>query len=316
MPATKKLPLLICISLLILMSLSGCRGFRRQMLPTPAPGAPPPGEGQSAAPAGQGWALIPLNIATSAEGDLHVDLAARNDTGQWSVMKAQDKPATLKTSSGKEIQCDTVKVSSGGHYIPPAFQFRGYTLKDGKTQLLSVECKGADPYGAKIIVPYTYVTGKYDYYAQEKGKAEGLLEADLGKVQATLTYPAATPDAGKAQALSEAIPSLNDTTLTNEGAARTDDAIKFKWKVTNPGEYDTKVHIGEPPVLGADGIIYGARVSPDIVDQPFATAKGGAAFETTVKVPKDVSGLFLLLSVEQERERLFGNYLVDLSQVK
>jgi hypothetical protein len=316
MPASRKWLLLSCVALLLLLSLTGCRGFRRKMEPTPAPGAAASGAGQAENGGGQGWALIPLNITTSAEGDLRVDVAARNDTGQWSAFAALEQPATLTTGAGKEIQCEVAQVGSSGHYLPPGFQFRGYTLRDGSTRMLSIQCKGADPYGAKIHVPYSYVTGEYDYYAQEKGKVEGLLEADLGKVQATLTYPVAVADAAAMQALSEAIPALNDTTLTNTGASRAADGVTLKWSVANPGEYDTKVHIGEPPVLGSDGIIYGARVSPDIVDQPFATAKGGAEFETAVKVPGDVTGLFLLLSVEQGRERRFANYLIDLRDLK
>lgn len=321
MPLTRKWLLLSCVALLTLLTLTGCRGFRRPMEASAGQEAAMPGAAASAAGetggSGQGWALVPVSITSSAEGALRVELAARNDTGLWSAMAATEgQAATLKTSSDKEIPCEVVHVSTGGHYLPPGFQFRGYTLRDGSTQMLAVECKGADPYGARVIVPYAYVTGEYDYYAQDKGKVEGLLEADLGKAQATLTFPVATADLVNAQALTEPITALNDTTLTNVAATRAADGITFKWNVANPGEYDTKVHIGEPPVLGSDGIIYGARVSPDIADQPFATAKGGAEFETTVKVPAEARGLFLLLSVEQGRERRFANYLIDLSGVK
>lgn len=307
--------LLTCVLLLFVVALSGCRGFRRNLEATPVPGASNSSGGAGAA-AGSGWKLTPVNITTTAAGNLHVELAATNLTGQWSALTAGEKPATFVTNGGSRTACESVKVGSGGHYIPPGFQFRGYTLRDGKTQLLSVECKGADPYGAKLLVPYSYVTGEYDYYAQEKGKVEGELEADLGTVQATLTYPAADASAVKAQPLSEAIPALNDCTVTNTAATRTADAITLKWKVANPGEYDTKVHLGEPPVLGSDGIIYGARVSPDIVDQPFSPGKGDVEFETTVAAPQDVTGLYLLLSVEQNRERLFANYLIDLTGLK
>jgi hypothetical protein len=40
-------------------------------------------------------------------------------------------------------------------------------------------------------------------------------------------------------------------------------SFAFQWKVSNPGEHDAKVDIGEPPLLGNDGILYGVRVSPD-----------------------------------------------------
>jgi hypothetical protein len=194
---------------------------------------------------------------------------------------------------------------------------RGYTLRGDKTQLLYVECKGVEPTSAvSLSVPYSFVTGEYDYYAQDKTKADAVADVDLSKVSPDLTYPVASKADLQAQAITEPITALNKCVLTNTGVTRTDDALELQWQVANPGEYATKVHIGAPPVLGSDGIVYGVRVSPDIVDQPFAPAQGEVGFETQVSVPKDVAGLYLLLSVEQSRERLFGNYLIDLTGLR
>jgi len=68
-------------------------------------------------------------------------------------------------------------------------------------------------------------------------------------------------------------------------------------------------------VLGSDGIIHGVRVSPDIVDQPFSPPKGEVEFQTEVSVPADVTG-FTCCCRRTERERLFANYLIDLTELK
>ncbi len=312
MPASKKWLALAGLVLIVTVTAAGCRGFRRPL----GAATPTPAAAESSA-VGKGWSLIPTKITKSTAGDLHVDVAARNDTGTWSSMEATGKGATLITKDGKSYPCDTIQVGTGGHYLPPGFQIRGYTLKRNKTQTLYIECKGVEPgTGARLNIPYGFVPGEYDYYAQDKSRVEAFLDVDLDLVTPSLTYPVASAVAPKAQAISEPIAALNKTTLANTGAARAGDGVAFQWKVTNPGEYDTKVHIGEPPIVGSDGIIYGARVSPDIVDQPFAPPKADVEFKTQVAVPADVTGLYLLLSVEQSRERLFANYLIDLTALK
>ena len=308
--ASKKWLGLLSALLIVVIITTGCRGIRRQVGVTPTPAA-------GASTTAKGWSLIPINVTKSAAGDLHVDLAARNDSGAWSSMAAAEKPASLTTKDGKNVSCDIVQVSTGGHYLPPGFQVRGYTLKGNKTQTLYVECKGAEPSsGSRLSIPYSFVTGEYDYYAQDKTKVEAQFEVDLDKTSSNLTYPGTPSSEVKVQPITDPILALNKCTLTNTGFNRTGDAISFQWKVSNPGEYDTKVHIGEPPILGSDGILYGVRVSPDIVDQPFAPPAAAAEFKTQVSVPKDVTGLYLLLSVEQSRERLFANYLIDLTGLK
>jgi hypothetical protein len=231
MPATKKWLAVAAILAMIMATAAGCRGFRRPMgLPTPTPSAD-----QSSA-VGKGWSLIPTAVTKTAAGDLHVDLAARNDTGDWSAMAATGKPAELMAEDGKTTSCDTVQVGTGGHYLPPGFQFRGYSLKGDKTQTLFVECKGVEPAaGQQLNVPYSFVPGEYDYYAQDKNRTQAYVIVDLDLVSSSLTYPVAEPSAVKAQAIAEPIAGLNKTTVENTKAARTADAVALDWKVTNPG---------------------------------------------------------------------------------
>ena len=74
--------------------------------------------------------------------------------------------------------------------------------------------------------------------------------------------------------------------------------LEFTWKTTNPGEYPSYVHIGNPPVIGDDGILYGFYETPDIVSVPITAAGETAEWKTTVAVPPEVHGLYILLSVE------------------
>ncbi len=312
MDTSKKMWLgLLIVSLLIVVIATGCRGGQGGAESTPLPTSV------------KDWSLIPINITESPADDggiiLHVDLAARNDSGEWSSIAAaapKDKPTKLTGPDGKEYPCDTVQVSSGGHYLPPGFQMQGYISRREGKQTLYVECKVPTSLSAgSLTIPYTLVTGEYDYYEKGQNVFQSQLKVDLAQATSTLTYPVAASEV-QPHAITEEIPALNKCTLINTGVNRTDNGISFQWKVTNPGEYGTKVHIGTPPVLGSDGIVYGARVSPDIVDVPTAGPDGGTSeFETQVEVPPEVKELYLLLSVEQKRERLFSNYLIDLTDL-
>ena len=68
-------------------------------------------------------------------------------------------------------------------------------------------------------------------------------------------------------------------------------------------------------MIGDDGVIYGYYESPDLASVPLTPAGGTAEWTTTVAVPESVSGLYLLLSVESKKQRLFTNYLLDLTGV-
>ena len=66
-------------------------------------------------------------------------------------------------------------------------------------------------------------------------------------------------------------------------------------------------------MIGDDGVVYGYYESPDLASVPVTPAGGTAEWTTSVAVPGSVSGLHLLLSVESKKQRLFTNYLMDLT---
>ncbi len=109
------------------------------------------------------------------------------------------------------------------------------------------------------------MTGEYNYYYQEANKVGAKLEVNLDQVATDLKYPIAAPVEGLIQ--------------------------KFDTETTNPGEYPTYVHIGTPPVIGEDGVIYGVYESPDIASAPITPAKDKAEWTTEVAIPAEVKGL-------------------------
>jgi hypothetical protein len=279
----------------------------------------PEGVELSASTESQGWAGIVTNVGTSNAGDLRIDLTIRNDTTDWSTMQAvEDKPAVLRSGDGQTTNCDTVFVGTGKHRLAPGFQTKGYTAgtkSEPVTQLLYVECSGAEATpGSTLSIDYIYFTGQYNYYEQEANKADGALELNLDEVVQDLEYPVASPVEDVIQPSDAQLNAINDCVLILLGVERTDTGLQFAWQTTNPGEYNTYVHIGIPPVIGADGIIYGLYESPDIASVPITPPGGGTAEWTTeVVVPNDVTGLYILLSVETGKQRLFQNYAIDIT---
>jgi hypothetical protein len=274
--------------------------------------------GDSGSSASKGWSAIATNVGKSDAGDLRIDITLRNETADWSAMQATaGKPAVLTTSDGKTTNCGTVFVGTGGHRLAPGFQMRGYTAGtkiDPKTQFIYVECKGAEATpGSKLAIDYSYVTGEYNYYEQEANKISGKLEIDLDQVKNNPDYPVAIPIEGLIQKPDIKITAINNVLLTLTGVERTDSGLQFSWQTSNPGEYPSYVHIGNPPVIGADGIIYGLYESPDLASTPIAGAGKTAEWTTQVAVPNDVKGLYILLSVESKKQRLFTNYAVDIT---
>lgn len=268
----------------------------------------------------EGWTAMVTKVGTSDAGDLHIDLAIRNDTNDWSAMQAvEDKPAVLK-SGGQTTECETVFVGTGKHRLAPGFQIRGYTAgtkSEPVTQPLYVECSGAEAAsGATLSIDYVYFTGMYNYYEQEANKADGTLELNLDEVVQDLEYPVAEPVEDLIQPSDVELGAINDCTLKLVEVSRTDTGLQFNWQTTNPGEYNSYVHIGLPPVIGTDGIIYGRYESPDIASVPITPPEGGTAEWTTeVVVPSDVANLYILLSVETGKQRLFQNYAIDITDL-
>jgi hypothetical protein len=277
----------------------------------------PEGLDLSAAAATGSWSAVATNVTETDAGDLHIDLTIRNDTGAWSEMHAiEGRPAVL-TSGDQSTNCETVFVGSGGHRLAPGFQMRGYiagTKSEPETQLLYVECPGAEvAAGSKLSVEYSYVTGQYNYYEPDKNQVDDHLEIELDTIVTDLTYPIAETVDDLVLASGAEIVALNEVVLTLADVQRDESGLLFTWHTTNPGEYPTYVHIGNPPVIGEDGILYGYYETPDIVSVPIVPAGDKADWQTGVVVPPEVKGLYMMLSVETGKARLFENYAVDLT---
>jgi hypothetical protein len=265
----------------------------------------------------KGWSAVATKVGKSEAGDLHIDLTIRNETGKWSAMQAiAGKPAVL-TAGGKTSNCDTVFVSTGGHRLAPGFQMRGFiagTKAQPATQLIYVECKGAEAAaGSTLSIDYSYVTGEYNYYDQEANKAEAKLGINLDQVAADVKYPVAEPVEGLIQKPGTEIIAINNVVLSLTGVTRIDNGLQFTWQTSNPGEYPSYVHIGTPPVIGDDGILYGFYESPDLASVPITPAGDKAEWTTEVAVPQDVKDPYIMLSVESRNQRFFVNYAVDIT---
>jgi len=266
----------------------------------------------------EGWSAAVTNVGKSDSGDLHIDLTIQNKTGDWSAMQATAaKPAVLNAGDGKTTNCDTVFVGTGGHRLAPGFQMRGYvggTKAEQETQLIYVECKGAEAAaGSTLTIDYSYVTGEYNYYSPDESKVDATLEVKLDEVATDLTYPIAEAIEGLIQKPGAEIIAINNVALVLTGVERTDSGLLFTWQTSNPGEYPTYVHVGNPPVIGADGVIYGFYETPDIVSVPITPAGDKAEWTTETAVPQNAKGLYILLSVESKKQRLFVNYAVDIT---
>lgn len=264
------------------------------------------------------WVGIATNVGQSEAGDLHIDITIRNDTGDWNTMQAvEDKPAVLTTSDGKTTNCDTVFVSSGGHRLAPGFQMRGYTSgkkAELKTQPLYVECKGAAVApGSTLSIEYSGFGGDLDYYDLEANKVEGTLEINLDEVVTDLTYPVASPIDGLIQDAGVSITALSENIISLLDVQRSDTGFQFTWQNFNPSKFPLKTHLGTPPVIGTDGILYGFYESMDIVPIPITPAKEKMEWTTAVAAPKDIKGFYILLSVESKKPRTYVNYAVDIT---
>jgi len=265
------------------------------------------------------WSAVVTNVGKSDAGDLHIDITIRNETGDWSTMHAvADKPAVLTTGDGKTANCDTVFIGTGGHRLAPGFQMRGYTVvkeAELETQLLYVECKGvAAAPGSKLSMEYVSFGGDLDDYDPELNKTEGTLEINLDEVVTDLAYPIASAVDGLIQELGSSFTGLSDNVVTLVEAARTDTGFQFKWQNFNPTKFPLKTHIGTPPVIGADGIIYGLYESLDIVPIPITPANEKMEWSTEVAVPQDVKGFYVLLGVESKGPRKYVFYVLDISE--
>lgn len=263
------------------------------------------------------WYGYVANVSQTAVGDLRIEITIRNDTGEWSTMRAvENKPAVL-TSGGKTANCETVFVSTGGHRFAPGFQMRGYTAgkkSAPETQLLYVECKGAQAEaGAKLVIDYVSFQGELDDYKPEENKTTGKLELNLDEIAADLTYPVAEAVEGLILEPGVSITGLSENVVTLLDVQRGESGFLFTWQNFNPTKFPLKTRIGTPPVIGADGIIYGIYETLDIAPVPTTPANENMQWETKAAVPQDLTGCYILLSVESKKPRTYLNYVIDIS---
>ncbi len=264
-----------------------------------------------------GWSAVVTGLSQTPGGDLHVDLTIRNDTGDWSMLKTVEGQPAVLTSGGKKQNCETVFVGTGGHRLAPGFQMRGYMAgpkTEPRVQLIYVECKGvqAEP-GAKLSVNYLAYTGEMDYYHQEEGQSSGTLEVELDQIASDLTYPVFEEIDGLIQNTDVSITALSNNTISLVDVLRSDEGFEFKWQNYNPTEFALKIHIGNPPVIGSDGIIYNLYEIMDLASTPLTPAKGSVEWTTKAAVPPEVKDCYILLSVESKNMRHYVNYAIDIS---
>lgn len=277
----------------------------------------PPEPSSPAVDTSAGWTAVATSVESGEGGALRIELTIQNRTGAWSEMTAvPGRPAVLTAADGSTGECATVTVGTGGHRLAPGFQMRAFfggTKAEPAVELIRVECAGAvlSP-GAKLAIDYRYRTGEYNYYDPDATLGDASLSVDLDQVAADLEYPVAEPVDGLIQPPDIEITAINDVVLTLVGMEREGTSMASSWQTANPGKYPTYVHIGEPPVIGSDGVLYGFYESPDLTSVPVTPAGGTAEWTTTLEVPAEVTGLVMLLSVESRKQRLFVSYALDL----
>jgi len=263
------------------------------------------------------WHAVVTGIDQNEEGDLHVDITIQNATGEWSAMQAvAGKPAIFR-SGGETSNCDVVFVGTGGHRLAPGLQIRGYTagaVSDPQIQMLYVECAGlAYEPGATLSIDYEAFNGDLDYYHQDDNKSTGTIELSLDEVAEDLTYPVYSEIDEWLKPADTDIPAISGNVVNLVGVERTDTGLLCSWTNFNPTNFALKTHIGNPPVVGDDGIIYGVYQIMDIVSVPLTPAEGESEWTTTVNVPSDVGNLLILLSVEDKQMRFYVNHLIDIT---
>ena len=272
---------------------------------------PPPAEAEGI------WTAVATNVEETPEG-LHVELAIRNDTGDWSAMEmAENAPVTLVDSDGSRTTCGSAVVETGGTSIPPGFMLRGFTggtRMEPRTELLRVECEGATrTAGSNLRIPYSFTTGEFNFYRPDPAKS-GTLEIGLDAPIADLAYPIGTEMDLAVTKVGEPIEAINKIALTLTDVVREGDEIELNWHTENPTKYQAYVHIGNPPVIGSDGIVYGRYRAPHLVDTPITLANDTAEWTTTVAVPADVQDLYALPAVESKQQKNYVSHAIDLSE--
>jgi hypothetical protein len=118
---------------------------------------------------------------------------------------------------------------------------------------------------------------------------------------------------GLIQEMAVEITALSDNVITLLDVQRIDTGFQFNWQNFNPTKFPLKTHIGTPPVICTDGVIYGVYERLDIVPIDITPPAGNMEWTTEVAVPQDLKGCYVLLSVESRKPRTYVNYALDIS---
>ena len=270
-----------------------------------------PADEGSPTPAIQGaWTAVATKVDAAA-GGLHVDVtitqrhrSVERDAGDGRHSRPSSRRATASRPTAP-----TVFVGTGGTYLAPGFQVRGYTggtKTKPETQLLYVECAGAAlAAGSKLSVAYGYVTGEFNYYTPPT-PTSAKLEIDLDTVAADLTYPVAAPVAGVIEPADTKIVAINNCTLTLTGATadRRLASISGGRRTTPPSTRSTSTSATRPS-SGRTASSTGSTRVPTSRTRRSRRPGGSAHWTTTVAVPADVTGLYILVDGrEQAAEEL------------
>jgi hypothetical protein len=294
------------------LSVTGC-GY---IVPPPEFGSPTP------VIVDKGWAGI-VNGVSQANGALHVDLSVVNNTGDWSALNVSASKAQVIDSSGKSTGCSkayvgtSVFVNDGGSYLPAGFVIKGYTggsVSAPVVQPLYVECVGVATAAARTLkIDYTYISGSFNYYTASQ-KDSATMTIDLTKVAGDTKYPIAeTVPSMVLNKPATAIVGINQCTVQLTTATRTATGLEFGWETGNPTNNTCAVRIGNPPVVGTDGVLYGFYQSPHLADVPRTPPNAKSSWTTKVAVPSTVTGLYLLVPVETKQDKYFVDHVIDIT---
>jgi hypothetical protein len=147
---------------------------------------------------------------------------------------------------------------------------------------------------------------------------------DLDKVVKDEKYPVAEKFPGLVINKSDAvIEGINHLTVQLTDAKRTDTGLEFTWECVNSivGQDHAYMHIGYPPVIGSDGILYGRYASPHLAaygdnnTDLRIPAQGKADFTTKVTVPKTVTGLYIIVPEETQQAKYFVDHVIDITNL-
>jgi hypothetical protein len=263
------------------------------------------------------WNAVVTGVSQTDSGALHVDVTIQNETGDWSSMQALPGQPAILEGGGAKSTCDVVFIGTGGHRLAPGFQMRGYTTgtkAEPGTQLLFVECAGAQSQPGSILsINYVAYNGDLDYYHQDVNESTGTLELSLDEIATDLTYPVLMEMPGLIEPATSEILAISENVVSLVDVQRIDTGLEFTWKNFNPTNFALKTHIGNPPVIGSDGILYGIFEIMDLANTPLTPSKGEATWKTQALVPADVTDFYILLSVEDKQMRMYVNHLIDIT---